>query len=675
MATSLSKAQAQQRIEKLKSVINKQRYLVHVENKEQMSEAALDSLKKELADLESQFPSLITSDSPTQRVAGKALSHFKKVQHDTRMLSLNDVFSYEELCAWEVRIKKLLTGGDILEYYVEIKMDGLAVSLIYENGLLIEASTRGDGTIGEDITHNIRTIEAIPLSLPKEIVKGNPLPARIEIRGEVFMNTKDFQRLNKEQARKGGQIFANPRNAAAGTIRQLDPAITAQRALDFVVFDIPTDIGCERHSEVHEMAALLGFTSNALNTRCANLGAAWKMVHKVQKKREKLPYWTDGLVVNIDSIQVFRKLGIVGKAPRGAVAIKFPAEQATSVVEDILVQVGRTGVLTPIAQLRPVAVQGSTVKRATLHNADQIEKLDIRLGDTVIVQKAGDIIPEVVEVVKGLRTGKEKKYTFPKKCPLCGSAVERRAGEVAYYCSNPHCFGLQKEKLYHFVSKGGFDIVGLGPRILDQLHEAGLIVNPSDIFLLKARDFEGLDGFAEKKIANTITSIEARKKVEFGKFLYALGIRHVGEETARDLAERFMTLSSLESASIEELLGVPDIGSIVAKSVFEYFHDPAHKDYRALIKNGVDISAPAKLPMRKGVLQGKTIVVTGSLPTLTRVRIHDLIREHGGQVASSVSKKTSCVVAGEDAGSNLAHAIQLGIEVLSEQEFLNRIAR
>ncbi len=665
-----NKKDAYIRIQKLKTVINRQRYLVHVENKEEMTEAALDSLKKELFDLETLYPEYISSDSPTQRVAGQALPQFTKVAHTTAMRSLNDGFSYEDLVAWEERIKKLLSPDDILEYYAEVKMDGLAVSLIYEKGILVEASTRGDGMIGEDVTHNIRTIEAIPLRLEQ----GKKLfPSRLEIRGEVFMHTKDLEKLNNAHTKKGEAPFANPRNAAAGSIRQLDPAITSQRNLDFMLYDIPTELGLSKHSDVHEYGKTLGFKVNLHNKRCTNIDEVWEHFEYIQKKRSSFSHWTDGVVVNVDSLSIFSQLGVAGKAPRGALALKFPAEQATSVIEDIVVQVGRTGVLTPIACLKPVKVQGTMVKRATLHNADQIKRLGIKIGDTVIVQKAGDIIPEVVEVLKDLRTGKEKSYTFPTLCPLCGSKVERKEGEVAYYCTNLDCFGLQKEKLYHFVSRGAFDIVGLGPKIIDVVFDAGIIASPSDIFLLKQGDFEGREGFGEKKISNIVASIHARTRISLPRFIYALGIRHVGEETARDLASHFKILDALQNATQDQLINVGNIGEVVAKSVYDYFHSKGKKECERLVKNGVEIIQES-LDSSKGSLQGKIFVITGTLPTLEREQVKQLIRTHGGHVSESVSKSTSYLVAGDKAGSNYDKAKKLGIPLLTEADFLNLIA-
>ncbi|MBI4407583.1 MAG: NAD-dependent DNA ligase LigA, partial [Candidatus Kerfeldbacteria bacterium] len=492
---------AKQRIAQLKQTIDHHRYLYHVLDKQEISEAALDSLKHELAQLEEQFPQLVTTDSPTQRVGGKPLPGFKKVKHSRGMLSLNDVFSAKELQEWEQRVRKLAPGKP--QYYAEIKMDGLAVNLRYEAGIFVQGATRGDGKVGEDVTENLKTIESIPLRLLGDY------PAVVEVRGEVYMTKQHFEQLNQREDNK----YANPRNVSAGSIRQLDPKMTASRKLSFMAYDCVTDLGLQYHSEIHQWLQDHGFPSNPHNKICRSLAEVETYHADIMKRRAKLPYWTDGVVVNIDDLELFKTLGVIGKAPRGSVAYKFPAEQATTIVEDIQVQVGRTGALTPVAHLKPVFVAGTTVSRATLHNDDEIKRLDVRIGDTAIIEKAGDIIPDVVKVLPELRSKSSKAYLFPKKCPACGSAVERRAGEVAYYCPNPNCFAQERERFYHFVSKTGFDIRGLGPKIIDQLMDEGLIHEYADLFKLTAGDLEPLERFAEKKASNIVADIHARRQI------------------------------------------------------------------------------------------------------------------------------------------------------------------
>ncbi|MBU1890317.1 NAD-dependent DNA ligase LigA [Patescibacteria group bacterium] len=668
----MNKEQAKNRIAKLRQEINHHRHLYHVLDKVEITDAALDSLKHELDQLESQYPDLITPESPTQRVGGKPLKKFKKVRHTAPMLSLNDLFSEEELSAWEKRLLKLLPSQTRLDYYSEVKMDGLAVTLIYRQGVLHIGATRGDGQIGEDVTHNIKTIEAIPLKLeidrlPKKF--RQTALNEVEIRGEVFMTKDVFKRINHIQKKKNEPEFANPRNAAAGSIRQLDPRVAARRELSFYAYDLVSDLGQKTHAESHELASLLGFKYNKENQYCRNLEEIVLYHKKIDKRRQKLPYQIDGVVVNINNLETYQKLGVVGKAPRGAVAYKYPAEQAVSIVEAIKVQVGRTGALTPVAWLKPVKVAGSTISRATLHNEDEIKRLDVRVGDTVIIQKAGDIIPDIVKVLVKLRTGKEKKFYFPNQCPVCGSKVARQEDEVAYYCTNQNCYAQLKEKLYHFVSKKAFNIDGLGPRIIDQLLERELIVDPADLFTLKETDVEPLEGFAEKAAKNLIESIQAKKAISLGKLIYALGIRHVGEETANDLAEHFGSLEKLESANIETLSRIHEIGDVMAQSLFKYFRHPENKKLlNKLRQQKIKTLNPKK---RSTKLQGKTFVLTGTLEKFTRDEAKNLIRSLGGSVIGSVSKKTNYLVAGGEPGSKYAKAVSLNIKIITELEFIN----
>ncbi|MFH1508737.1 MAG: NAD-dependent DNA ligase LigA [bacterium] len=687
----MNKTQARERITKLKQEINHHRYLYHVHDKVEISDAALDSLKHELTQLENKFPKFLTPDSPSLRVGGKALDKFKKVSHSKRMLSLNDVFSEEEFLEWRERIQKLLAPSEKLDYYIEVKMDGLAVTLIYENGIFVQGATRGDGKIGEDVTQNLKTIESIPLQFPlvdlakriselqkkgivsnskffTDIKKGKQLPKRLEIRGEVFMTRKVFAQLNKKYKKEGKALLANPRNGSAGSIRQLDPAIARERKLSFMPYDLVTNCGQEKHSEGHELISAFGFLRNKENSFAKDAKEVFTAIKNISQKRDKLSYQSDGVVININNLQIYKKLGVVGKAPRGAIAFKFPAEQATTVVEDIEVNIGRTGAVTPLAHLQPVQVAGTTVSRATLHNEDEIKRLGLKIGDTVIIQKAGDIIPDIVKVLVNLRTGKEKTFQMPKKCPVCGSGVERSEGEVAHYCTNKDCFGKSREQLYHFVSKKAFNIDGMGPNIIDQLLEEKVISDASDIFTLKVGDLTPLEKFAEKKAENLLKSIEDSKQISLARFIYALGIRHVGEETAIDLSNNFGSLNRIAKASPEKLEAVSDIGEVVAKSISKYFQNKEHQHLiEKLLQVGVKIEAVKKVAKK---LNGESFVITGTLETLTRDEAKKRVREAGGNISSSVSAKTDYVVVGENPGSKANKARELKVKILSEKEFL-----
>ncbi len=674
----MTKQEAKQRAEKLRKVIDDYRYRYHVLNDPTVSDEVYSQLIQELRDIEEMYPDLITPDSPTQRVAGKPLEYFKKVDHKIPMLSLNDIFSDNDLYKWEERIKKLLPQADF-DYMCEVKIDGLAVSLVYEDGVFVQGATRGDGRYGEDVTLNLKTIHSIPLRLKKS-VKG-----RLEVRGEVYLKKDDFEKINRENKRKGLPLFANPRNAAAGSIRQLDPQVAASRNLSFYVWDIPEGADVKTHYEIHKLAFDLGFPVEKHFEICRNLEEVKKYYHKIMNIREKLDYQIDGIVVSVNQIELFKKLGIVGKAPRGSVAYKFPAEKATTVIENIHWQVGRTGKLTPVALLKPVSLAGTTVSRATLHNWDEIERLDVRIGDQVVVQKAGDIIPDIVEVIKGLRNGSEKKIVPPDVCPICRSPVVKKEGEVDYYCINKNCYAVQREKIYHFVSKKAFDIEGLGPKIIDQLIETGLISDAADIFALSQEDLVPLERFAEKSADNIISSIEKSKVIDIARFLYALGIRHIGEETARLIAShRFgkFTYPISESNFIEnfrklntdDLTSIEGVGDVVAKSVVDFFADSENVNFiKKLFKNGVKIKPFTPKYKRNLKLEGKVFVLTGTLSSMTRDEAKKVISDLGGKVSSSVSKNTDYVVAGSDPGSKFEKAQKLGITILNEEQFLNMI--
>jgi len=662
----MNKLQVSQRIKKLREVINHHRYLYHVLDKQEISDAALDSLKKELFDLEQQYPEFTTKDSPTQRVGGEPLKEFKKIRHATPMLSLNDVFSREDFYDWHERISKLLTQEEKpqIDFYCELKIDGLAMELAYEQGILKSGSTRGDGLVGEDITQNIKTIEAVPLSLQQA--------KNIVVRGEVFIAKKEFQKQNALQKKKGLQEYANPRNIAAGSVRQLDPKITASRKLDSFAYDIVGSFETKTHQERHELLKKLGFKINTKNAYCASINEVFHFYEYIGKIREKLDYEIDGVVVIINNNAIFEKLGVVGKAPRGAVAFKFAQSQATSVVEDIKIQVGRTGAITPVAVLRPVQVSGTTITRATLHNEDEIKRLGLKINDTVIVGRAGDVIPDIIKVLPEFRTGKEKDFIMPRVCPSCQTVLEKSRIEAVWRCDNITCPARQRRAFYYFVSRTAFNIEGLGPKIINRLLDEGLIQDVADFFNLKKEDLVHLERFAEKSAENLISAIAERRKISLPKFIYALGIRNVGEQTAIDLAEQFGSLDTLRKASLGEIESILNIGPIVASSVYEWFCQTYNiKLLDKLLLVGVVVTKDVKKKQNK--LQGKSFVITGSLEMMTRDIAKGRVRELGGQISESVSKKTNYVVAGSEPGSKFEKAQKLGVRILNEKEFLKLI--
>lgn len=652
------------RIEKLRSTIEHERYLYHVLDKPSMSDSALDSLKKELYDLEQEYPELITPDSPTQRVAGEPLAQFKKVEHKTAQWSFNDAFTEQDIRDFDERVKKFTSASPT--YTCELKIDGLKVILEYKNGLLSTAATRGNGRVGEDVTANVRTIESVPLRLSKEI--------DLIAVGEVWMGKKQLEALNKKQEKLGEPKFANPRNVAAGSIRQLDPKIAASRKLDTFIYDIDQIEGKIPETQKEELALLkeLGFKVNPYYEYCKNIDEVISFWKKWEKKKNSLDYQIDGVVVKVDERKYQEIAGYTGKAPRWGIAFKFAPEQVTTVVEDIKLQVGRTGVLTPVAHLRPVLVAGSTVSRATLHNEDEIKRLDVRVGDTVIIQKAGDVIPDIVSVVKEMRTGKEKEYHFPKKVPECGGdgSIERVPGEAAWRCVAKDSFVQHKRKLYHFVSKIAFDIERVGPKVIDALLEGELIASAPDIFSLKKGDLLELPRFGEKSVENILESIEKARNVSLGRFLISLSIPHVGEETAYLLADKFGSLEKIESASLEDFNNIEGIGPIVAQAIVEFFKDKDNRELVKRLKKEVRIEKEKKIESK---FNNKTFVLTGTLNTMGRDEAKKKIRELGGNVSSSVSKSTDFVVAGENAGSKLDDAQELGVKVISEEEFLKMI--
>ncbi|PJE58888.1 MAG: NAD-dependent DNA ligase LigA [Candidatus Portnoybacteria bacterium CG10_big_fil_rev_8_21_14_0_10_40_22] len=693
------KQQVQQRILVLRKAINHHRYLYHVLDKQEIDDAAFDSLKHELWQLEQQFPDLTTLDSPTQRVGGEPLDKFIKVQHQTPMFSLEDVFSFEELVDWEKRIKKMVLppnrsrplvkgagwGGGQLDYFVELKIDGFAVALIYEKGILQTGATRGNGKVGEDVTQNLKTIESIPLQLrrpsEKELVGAGLsqvislakiFNSRFEVRGEVVMTKKIFEQINAKRRQKNQALYANPRNTAAGSIRQLNPKIAASRHLEFLSYDIVSGVGQELHSQEHLLLPFLGFKVDKHFEKCSDLENARLFHQKINKIRDGLPYQIDGLVVSVDDNEIFVKLGVAGKAPRGAIAYKFPGKQATTIVEKIILSIGRTGALTPVAILKSVKVGGTMISRATLHNVDEIKRLDVRSGDTVVIQRAGDVIPDVVSVIKELRPKNTKEFKMPARCPVCNSPVVRAKGEVIYRCGNLKCGAILKEQFYHFVSRHAFDIVGLGPKIIDQLMDSGLIIDVADIFKLTEGDLVPLERFAAKSAKNLVLAINRSKQIALSRFIYALGIRHVGEETATDLAVRFGSLSALQRTTLDNLRLVRDIGEVVAKSIVDYFSNKRNLNLiDKLLAAGVKIkSEPKKIGQR---LADQSFVFTGELVKMSRDQAKNKVRALGGDISESVSRQADFVVAGLNPGTKYQKAKKLGVKIIDEKEFLNMI--
>jgi DNA ligase (NAD+) len=685
----MTKEEAKKRIEKLKKEINHHRYLYHVLDRQEISDAALDSLKNELFKLEQDYPEFITPDSPTQRVGGKPLAKFSKFRHPTPMLSFNDAFSGDDMKDWLERNERIVRAAHTHGYYCELKIDGLAIELVYQNNSLKVGATRGDGLIGEDVTNNLKTIEAIPLRLLErdEVIKNlkkadlsgvadkasRTWPETLVVRGEVFLNKKEFERINKELGKRGEKIYANPRNLAAGSIRQLDPKITASRRLDSFAYSLKTDLGQKTHEEEHKILKAFGLKTNPHNKFCKDLEEVEEFRNHWEKARVKLTYEIDGIVVILNNNATFEKLGVIGKAPRGAVAYKFSPKEATTQILDVIWQVGRTGVLTPVAILTPVKVGGVTISHATLHNLDEIKRLGVKIGDTVIVGRAGDVIPDIKQALKHLRTGREKEIKVPLKCPVCGSKVLKIEGEVAYRCSDKNCGAIQRKKIYHFVSKNAFDIVGVGPKIIDRFLDEGLIEDAADLFFLKEEDIQHLERFAEKSASNLVNAIARSKNIPFHKFIFALGIRHVGEESAINLANYFGSLKKLAKTEINDLLKVKDTGEVVAKSIYDWFRDKRNVNFlEKLDKIGVKIISQ-KPKARSQKLKDKVFVLTGELESMSREEAKEKIRELGGDVSGSVSKNTDFVVAGVEPGSKYDKAKKLGVKIINEKEFLKMI--
>ena len=719
-----AKDEIKKRIEKLRREIDKLRREYHTLDRPEVSDEVYDSLMRELRALEEKYPEFKSVDSPSQRIGGEPLAKFEKVRHKHRQWSLDDAFTFEELVKWEEKIVRILNkrlevklpSGSLtstkLEFCAEIKIDGLKIILTYKKGILVRAATRGDGAVGENVTEQVKTIQSIPLKLAE--------PVDIVVVGEAWMRKSDLAHINKEREKEGLPPFANSRNAAAGSIRQLDPKITARRRLDSYVYDIDEiqtpppppplvkggKIGRVK-TQIEELGLLnkLGFKVNPNYKLCERLDDVQKFYTHWVDKRDKQEYGIDGIVVKVNSNELQKELGYTGKSPRWAVAFKFVPEKVTTVVEDIKVQVGRTGALTPVAHLAPVQVAGSTVSRATLQNEDEIKRLDVRIGDTVVIHKAGDVIPEVVEVLKNLRTGREHKFHMPTRCPICGGGVKKEiisqssafpsrtkvrdsskpSFSAAHYCTNKKCFAIEKENIIHFVSRKGFDIEGLGEKIVEQLMSEGLISNFADIFELKTGDLEPLERFAEKSADNLVRAIEKSKKIEFPKFLFALGIRHVGEETAVLISRNMEHITHNKISNLgdmikyfpqikaEDWLNIKGIGEKSAESLADCFNSKENIRLLEKMKNlGVDVSFPM-LRVRGYVLRDKSFVLTGELESMTRDEAKEKIRALGGDVSSSVSRATSFVVVGKNPGSKYDKARELGVKVLDEKEFIKMV--
>ena len=669
----MNKQQAEARIQELRREIERHNHLYYVLDRPEITDAEYDALYRELTKLEEQYPELVTPDSPTQRVGGAPLEKFSQVTHRIPMLSLENALAEEEMTDFDERVKRFLglPAGKEIDYVCEPKMDGLAVELVYENGEFMVGATRGDGVTGEDVTQNLRTVKSIPLRLATE----RP-PRLLEVRGEVYLGLAAFQRLNAEREEAGEPAFANPRNAAAGSIRQLDPRITDRRPLSIFCY-APGEVTGHEFTSQHQFLETIprwGLPVNPLIRRVAGIRGVLEYYREIAEKRESLPYEIDGVVVKVDSFALQRELGEKSRSPRWAIAWKFPPRQAVTVIVDIVPQVGRTGVITPTAHLQPVEVSGVTVSRATLHNWEEMERKDIRIGDTVVIERAGDVIPAVVKVMTEKRSGHEKPLPIPPACPACGSEVVKIPGEVAVRCMGLSCPAQIKESIIHFASRRAMDIDGLGEKYIEQLLDLGLVKNVADLYYLERRDFMQFERMGDKLAENLLTAIENSKHRELAHFIFALGIRQVGEHTAKLLASAFGSIENLERATEEELLAIREVGPQVAQSIRSFFHNPENlRVIERLLAAGVTPSVEEKRV--GGKFTGKTFVFTGSLTRFSRDEAKRLAENEGGHAAGSVSKKTDFVVAGAEAGSKLDKARALGVKVISEEEFLEMVER
>lgn len=655
--------------DKLRREIRHNEYLYYVLDAPEITDAEYDRMMVRLRELEERYPDSIPADSPTQRVGGRASSQFTEVRHLEPLLSLGNVFSAEELRAFDERVRSGLPAGSKVEYVMEPKIDGLACSLIYENGKLVRAATRGDGVVGENVTANVRTIRSIPLTL--KVPEGEAVPELLDVRGEVYMPRQAFMRLNEQRAERGESEFANPRNAAAGSLRQLDPQVTASRSLSFFAYYLVGEGAQPKHSESLALLARYGFKVSENYKVVENIDEAIKYIGDFNELRQGLSYDTDGAVIKVNDVYQQRILGATGKDPRWATAYKYPPEQAETTLEDIDWRVGRTGVLTPTAVLTPVKLSGSVISRATLHNEDFIRAKDIRIGDRVVINKAGEIIPEVLRVVVEKRTGDEKEVEIPSVCPECGWRVERQGEEAAIRCTNPHCPALGREGLIHFVSRDAMNIDGCGPSVINALLDAGLVRDAADLYSLRKEDLLKLERMGEKSADNLLTALAESKKNELDKLLFALGIRHVGAKVARILATEFGSMAKLQQAQPEELAQIRDIGDKIAESAVTWLNVPANIDLvERLAAAGLTMTFTPPASQEDNPFFGKTLVFTGTMPTLGRAEAKTMAQDVGAKVSGSVSKKTDYVIAGAEAGSKLEKAQQLGVTVIDEAEFL-----
>ncbi len=656
-----------ERMEELIKIINEADYNYHTLDNPTITDQEYDKYLRELIEIEEEHPDWVKEDSPTQHAGGKIIEGFEKVTHSIPMMSLSDVFSESEVIAFDERIKK---EGITPEYVCELKIDGLSVSLHYEKGRLVRAATRGDGTIGEDITHNAKTIKVIPLKLKEEV--------DIEVRGEIFMNKKTLEELNEERKKNGQPLLQNCRNAAAGSIRQLDSKIAAKRKLDNFIYHLPNplDYGIHTHSEALDYMKRLGFKINTNNRVVKNINEVLAFIEEKGKQRDSLPYDIDGIVIKVNNIDDQQRLGSTAKYPKWATAYKFPAQEVLTKLTDIIFTVGRTGQITPNAVLEPVIVAGSTISRATLHNEEYVKEKDLKIGDIVSIRKAGDVIPEVVEVKKERRTGKEKDFVMITNCPMCNTPLVKKEGQVDYYCPNKKCPARNIESLIHFVSRDAMNIDGLGDRIMEDFYNFHFIATIPDIYGLKEheKDLTRLEGYGEKSVTNLLNAIEESKKNSLEKLIFGLGIPHVGAKTAKLLAQKYKTLENLMQQTAEELEKTPDIGAIIAKSVVDYFKDEHHKAIiEELIELGLNTTYLGQEIVEDEEFAGKTFVLTGSLSLFTREEAKEKIESLGGKTSSSVSKKTGVVIVGENPGSKYEKARSLGIPIWTEEEFKDKL--
>lgn len=656
-----------ERMDELIEIINEADYNYHTLDNPTITDQEYDKYLRELIEIEENHPTWVREDSPTQHAGGKIIEGFEKVTHKIPMMSLSDVFSESEVIAFDERIQK---EGFHPEYVCELKIDGLSVSLLYEKGKLVRAATRGDGTIGEDITHNAKTIKVIPLKLKEEV--------DIEVRGEIFMNKKTLEKLNEERKKNGQPLLQNCRNAAAGSIRQLDSKIAAQRKLDNFIYHLPNplDYGIHTHSEALEYMKKLGFKINPNNRVVKNINEVLEFIEEKGKERDSLAYDIDGIVIKVNNIDDQQRLGSTAKYPKWATAYKFPAKEVLTKLTDIIFTVGRTGQITPNAVLEPVIVVGSTISRATLHNEDYVKEKDLKIGDIVSIRKAGDVIPEVVEVKKERRTGKEKDFVMITNCPMCNTPLVKKEGQVDYYCPNKKCPARNIESLIHFVSRDAMNIDGLGDRIMEDFYNFHFIATIPDIYALKEheKDLTRLEGYGEKSVTNLLNAIEESKNNSLEKLIFGLGIPHVGAKTAKLLAQKYKTLQNLMEQTEEELTKVPDIGGIIAKSVVDYFNDPHHKAIvEELMDLGINTIYLGQEIVENEEFSGKSFVLTGSLTIFTREEAKEKIESLGGKTVDSVSKKTSVVIVGEKPGSKYDKALKLGIPIWTEEEFKDKL--